>query len=1126
MRMSLRRQPGWWSPLLLPAFVVILNCVAMCRSHPSINVYLRTGILQLGNERSTSQQPPMQDFDSLPAGLPALLRAQSFYVSYADASSRDALHQYLTRKAALIYSYVPDNTWLVHTTTYVISAVLEQGLAVYAVPCTSQHKIAPEWSGLLEDGGVASGWAVAGSGSTSGSSSSAAASALENSAVNEGGKKKYIITAQIFSPATFGNSDATRALAKQLAASWLQPLADVIRAAEPNRSQDAAAACTPRLRARGQLLQAVVCASDTATAITWLAARSEVHWLEPTPRLTRRDIWGDLLVQAGGRGLGEAAYAQPTNVAGHRFWSRGLDGNAQVVGISDTGLDTDSCYFFDPLVPDVWRRMVYDPTGLCGKVLNTAAHRKLASYCAFQDFGDADGHGTHVTGIAVGACSSPATPPSPPLSPPPKPKRRPPPPPGNATDDSSTAGPAATVVQSQLPYIVDEATGMAPGARLAFYDIMDRQGTYGLPPYGDLLSYQLGAGALIESDSWGSKQTYWYNSLSQQLDEFLWHYPQLLVLNAAGNDGRTQPPPPNGTVSAPANAKNSVAVGSSVSATSSSGNEGSLWLQLWTGGPDPASANAAASSNGSTAPAPPPGINASLQLNLYFQLNTTASDFRTLRDLDGSVLEIVVAAPSTACRKLTNAAQIKPAASSGLPKLAVLLQGSCALANKVAAAATAGAAAVAIANDSPGPQTVLIGNTNNATLPVAGLQQAVGQQLITALSAGLRVFARASWQPRALYDNIPSYSAYGPTWDGRIKPDVVTPGVNVLSAYTDFVAAGLSDGCKLRQRLSGTSMSAPLAAGAAALARQYFTTGFYPLGRNDTPGAAPFAPSGMLLKAVLIGGAYDMSGVSEQTLLPLQPTPSALQGYGRVDLSRSLPLSDDPTTASAPPPPPPTTTTASATCSPRLQLVDLVPISEGAVHSYRLTARAAGPIVVTLVWVDVPADLRADVALVNNLDLQVVITPATANATAGATGSSSNATQTVVVWGNPGWNRGIGARNWGIGSSGGGGVNSTSNGSGADDRNNVERVTIGSDVTGTLEVRVLGTAINSRFISRFASDVQRYALTVHGCFSGLLVSKYNPDPRAKPPPPPSSPPSPTPPKKATKKPPSSLRHRI
>jgi len=50
------------------------------------------------------------------------------------------------------------------------------------------------------------------------------------------------------------------------------------------------------------------------------------------------------------------------------------------------------------------------------------------------------------------------------------------------------------------------------------------------------------------------------------------------------------------------------------------------------------------------------------------------------------------------------------------------------------------------------------------------------------------------------------------------------------------------------------------------------------------------APSGALVKALLLGGAAGLEGFESDTGLPLAPPPSFRQGFGRVDLSRSLPL--------------------------------------------------------------------------------------------------------------------------------------------------------------------------------------------------------------------------------------------
>lgn len=50
-------------------------------------------------------------------------------------------------------------------------------------------------------------------------------------------------------------------------------------------------------------------------------------------------------------------------------------------------------------------------------------------------------------------------------------------------------------------------------------------------------------------------------------------------------------------------------------------------------------------------------------------------------------------------------------------------------------------------------------------------------------------------------------------------------------------------------------------AGNALIARQYFMAGFYPSGVRTAGNA--YTPSGVLLKAVLIGGASDMIGYTE-----------------------------------------------------------------------------------------------------------------------------------------------------------------------------------------------------------------------------------------------------------------------
>ncbi|MCB0351317.1 MAG: S8 family serine peptidase, partial [Bdellovibrionales bacterium] len=189
---------------------------------------------------------------------------------------------------------------------------------------------------------------------------------------------------------------------------------------------------------------------------------------------------------------------------------------------------------------------------------------------------------------------------------------------------------------------------------------------------------------------------------------------------------------------------------------------------------------------------------------------------------------------------------------------------------------------------------------------------------------------------------IAAFSSRGPTQDGRIKPDLVAPGSNILSNCSKMEGAE-----ELWGRFDenycwsgGTSMSTPLVAGAAALVRERLMK----IQGADTPSAA-------LVKAVLLQTAVDLypgqfgevGKVNGQELL--KPGPNFDQGYGRVDVGSAI--------------------------SEKLSLVDN---KEGLGTGESKFYKPSGAIrKVTLVYNDAPASPIARKVLVNNLDLEVQV---------------------------------------------------------------------------------------------------------------------------------------------------------
>ena len=180
---------------------------------------------------------------------------------------------------------------------------------------------------------------------------------------------------------------------------------------------------------------------------------------------------------------------------------------------------------------------------------------------------------------------------------------------------------------------------------------------------------------------------------------------------------------------------------------------------------------------------------------------------------------------------------------------------------------------------------------------------------------------------------LASFSVYGPTQDQRRKPMLVAPGNNLNSAYgannTGYTT------------MSGTSMSCPAAAGAAVLARQYFTEGWYPSGVK-TPADA-FVPSGALLKAVLLAGADKGTPV----------IPDTRYGWGRVDLDSSLYFSGD---------------------YRKLAVIDdAVGLQTGQYKEYSISIPDSLCILrAALCWTDYPGMPGAGRMIVNDLDLTVI----------------------------------------------------------------------------------------------------------------------------------------------------------
>lgn len=231
-----------------------------------------------------------------------------------------------------------------------------------------------------------------------------------------------------------------------------------------------------------------------------------------------------------------------------------------------------------------------------------------------------------------------------------------------------------------------------------------------------------------------------------------------------------------------------------------------------------------------------------------------------------------------------------------------------------------------------------------------GDRGAQGASQVTAPGTAKNVLAIGASGTGSTLGSVAAFSSMGPSLDGRVKPDLVAPGVDVCSGRAEEAktSPGLScssethgNGDEMYTSLSGTSQATAVAGGVAALTREFIRE---QVGIN--------APSGSLVKAAMINGARDL-GASD--------IPNAEEGWGQVDINRTvLPVWD----SSSP------ETTALTTF-----MDDNTPLDAGFGLLYAFDMDASHGIDITLVWSDEAGSANApqgESRLVNNLDLVLV----------------------------------------------------------------------------------------------------------------------------------------------------------
>ncbi|HKX29505.1 MAG TPA: S8 family serine peptidase [Blastocatellia bacterium] len=359
----------------------------------------------------------------------------------------------------------------------------------------------------------------------------------------------------------------------------------------------------------------------------------------------------------------------------------------------------------------------------------------------------------------------------------------------------------------------------------------------------------------------------------------------------------------------------------------------------------------------------------------------------------------------------------------------------------------------------------------------AGNNSSGAYQVTNAAKNDVVVGATDSPTGKGSFENLASYSNHGPTFDGRLKPDIVAPGTVIgatensdsqnSSSYGSSTSATAQDAgvnpddpnnesTLTEEGVSGTSFASAAAAGGALLVRQYFTDGYYPNGARSQGSA--FNPSNALIKAIILNSGRNLTGRYTAGNYPLStsgPLPNNGQGWGRLALDDALYFSGDRRELKVL-----ADIWNGATAADSTRPASNPALMTGQTHTYQIAnVSNLEPLRITLTWSDPRAAVGSVVALVNDLNLEVVAPDGT------------------IYRGNINFSNA---------------QSQAANGAAFDDRNPIEAVYLQNPQVGTYTVRVIGQNVPGNGLTGIVaqpnnqsidSNRQGYALVATGNFT-------------------------------------------